>query len=196
MSHSINQAFSNTKKGNKNDELYTPKLLVDAVYPIFSERLEAIRYDKHRTPVVLCPFDLETSEFVIKFSEKYDVKFGHISTGEDFFTHDYGKWDACISNPPFSRKLDVFKKLDSFRSPWAMICNVMALNYHVVINYFTDNPKELIFFDKRVSFNGNPSSFGSCFVCNDMMLTEVKYLKLPHNNVGKNFIPSRMLIGN
>jgi hypothetical protein len=193
MAKSINQAFSNTKNKNKNDELYTPPILVDAVYDLFCERLESIRRHYHRTPTVLCPFDTKDSEFVIKFGKNYNVKYGHISTGQDFFEYDYGQWDVCISNPPFSRKLDVFKRLNSFRNPWAMICNVMALNYHEIINYFSDNPVELIFFDKRVSFNGNASSFGSCYICNDMIMNDVKFIKLEHNNVGKYFVPSRML---
>jgi hypothetical protein len=189
MSKSISQAFTT----HKSDNLYTPKIIIDAVFPIFKERLEAIRQDKHRDPIVLCPFDTSHSEFVIKFLENgYQVKYGHISTGEDFFEYDYGKWDICVSNPPFSKKLEVFKKLNAFRQPWAMIMNTMALNYEEIIRYFADNPVELIFFDRRVSYNGDPSSFGSCFICNDMLMSEVKFIKLPHNNTGKNFNPSRM----
>jgi hypothetical protein len=190
MAKSINQAFSNTKKGNINDELFTPRLIIDAAFPLFKKRLEGMK-----APIVLCPFDLQSSEFVKIFQEAgYVVKFGHISTGENFFIHDYGSWDICISNPPFSRKLEIFKRLDSFKKPWAMISNVMALNYQEIINYFADNPKEIIFFDKRISYNGRPSSFGSCFICNDILINKVQYIKLPHNNVGKNFMPSEMMI--
>jgi hypothetical protein len=189
MSHSISNAY----KKYLTDNLYTPRIIIDAAFPFFKERLEAIRYNKHRTPIVLMPFDTINSEFVKKFQEEdYDIKFGHIDTGQDFFTHDYGKWDVCISNPPFSKKLEVFKKLNAAKSPWAMIMNVMALNYEEIIRYFVDNPVELLFFDRRVSYDGNPSSFGSCFVCNDMMLSDVQFVKLPHNNTGKNFTPSSM----
>jgi hypothetical protein len=189
MSLSISEAFSK----HKTDNLYTPRILIDGAFPHLSQRLEAIRYNKHRKPIVLSPFDTADSEFVKKFYEEgYEVKYGHISTGEDFFTYDYGNWDACISNPPFSKKLEVFKRLNSFRRPWAMIMNVMALNYESMIRYFADNPVEILFFDRRVSFDGNPSSFGSCFVCNDMLMNDIEFEKLPHNNVGKNFVPSSM----
>jgi hypothetical protein len=188
MSYSIAKAYS----GKKTDNLYTPRFLVEAAYPFFIERLKLIRQTKYRKPIILCPFDTINSEFVKLFQQDYDVKFGHIDTGQDFFTHNYGQWDACISNPPFSKKLDVFKRLNSFKQPWAMVMNVMALNYEEIIRYFADNPVELLFFDRRVSYDGNPSSFGSCFVCNDMLTSEVKFAKLPHNNVGKHFEPSSM----
>jgi hypothetical protein len=189
MSHSISQAFSKSK----TDNLYTPRILIDSAFSYFKERIELVKHEKHKVPIILCPFDTKDSEFVIKIREEgYDVKYGHISTGQDFFTYDYGKWDICISNPPFSKKLDVFKKLNTFKQPWAMVMNVMALNYEEIIRYFSDNPVELLFFDRRVSYDGNPSSFGSCFVCNDMLTSDVKYAKLPHNNAGKYFIPSSM----
>jgi hypothetical protein len=180
---------------NKNDEYFTPRIIIDGAFPLFKERLEVVKHDENRTPIVLCPFDTNKSEFVKKFQmEGYQVKYGHISTGEDFFNYDYGKWDICISNPPFTKKLEIFKRLDFFKKPWAMISNAMILNYQEIINYFSDNPKELIFFDKKISYDGNLSSFGSCFICNDILIDKIKYIKLSHNNAGKYFIPSEMMI--
>jgi hypothetical protein len=69
----------------------------------------------------------------------------------------------------------------------------MALNYHEIINYFVENEPEIMFFDKRVSFNGKPSSFGSCYVCRNFLTQKIICHSLPHNNTGKNFIGSRMM---
>jgi hypothetical protein len=177
-----------------NDELYTPKILVDPMikYIVDYDNNKNAGTNSHIT--VWCPFDKEKSEFVLALQEnKINVEYSHIDYGQDFFTYEPKNWDLAISNPPFSRKLDVFKRLDSFDKPWAMIMNVMALNYMEINNYFYENPPiQLLFFDKRVSFNGNPSSFGSCYVCRDILPKDLVFEHLDNCNSGDNYIPSRM----
>ena len=81
-------------KFNKNDEYYTPSY---AVYPI-------IKYLKQGS-TVWCPFDKEESNFVqVLTKEGFDVIYGHIETGQDFFKVDIPKCDYIISNPPYSLK--------------------------------------------------------------------------------------------
>jgi len=186
MAHSISAA---TGKGKKNDELYTPQILVEPINKYL--QLWARKYKIY--PTVLCPFDNKKSEFV-KLLKNWNVKvkYGHIESGQDFFTHDYGEWDICISNPPFSKKLEVFKKLDEIGKPWAMICNVMMWNYHEIVDYFIDNEPELLFFNKRVSFDGNPSSFGSHYICRNLLPRKLICESLENNNAGKYFVPSGM----
>jgi len=97
MAHSISKAY----KSKRTDELYTPSILVQPIIKYVSNFIS-----KHnKPPTILCPFDTESSEFVQAFKNITTVKYGHINTGQDFFTHDYGDWDICVSNPPFSRKL-------------------------------------------------------------------------------------------
>jgi len=184
MAHSIAAAAK-----RNHDELYTPPILVE---PIVKYVDRWARKNKI-WPTILCPFDLENSEFCIQLKVWHSkIKFGHIKTGQDFFTHDYGDWDICISNPPFSRKLDVFKKLDETGKPWAMITNAMCLNYHEIIDYFIGNEPEILFFNKRVSYDGNPSSFGSCYICRNLLPKQIICEALPHNNTGKYYVPSGM----
>lgn len=73
-----------------------------------------------------------------------------------------------------------------------MLMNTMALNYNEIGNYFADNPVELLIADKRISFDGNPSSFNSCYVCKDFLPTRLEFVHVEHNNTGNNFVPSRM----
>ena len=54
MAHSIAGAF----KKNRNDEMYTPKILVDILKIPFE------RWLGNRKCVVWCPFDTEESEYV------------------------------------------------------------------------------------------------------------------------------------
>ena len=217
MAHSIAKAF----KANLNDELYTPRVLVEALeyewqnwYLTFmSQAIENLGYhglgsglkflaDGHLIdevkPVVWLPFDTEDSEFFHYFKDRgVPVEVSHLSMGEsfDFFKYEPRRWDIAVSNPPFSRKLDVFKRLYSLRKPWAMVMNTMALNYMEIGNFFADNPVQLLIPDKRVSYDGNPSSFNSCYVCRDFLRRDLQFCHLPHCNIGKDFVPSRMYKG-
>lgn len=73
-----------------------------------------------------------------------------------------------------------------------MLMNAMAINYHEIGEYFADNPIELLIPDKRISFDGNPSSFNSCYVCKNFLPTRLEFVHVEHNNTGKNFVKSRM----
>lgn len=202
MSKSIAQAYSFKNK----DECYTPKILVECIKPFFDRWIcntgikKITKYfnetGEMRSIRVWLPFDTIDSEFYYFFTERYpdiNVIVSHLSTGQDFFTwQPEVDFDIVISNPPFSRKLDVFKRLNSFGKPWAMVMNTMSLNYMEIGNYFADNPIQLLIPDKRVSFNGNPSSFNSCYVCKDFLPKDLMFVHLPHCNSGKDYVPSRM----
>jgi methylase of polypeptide subunit release factors len=110
-----------------------------------------------------------------------------------FFKYTPESFDLVISNPPFSRKLEVFKRLNELGKPWMMLCNIMCLNYMEIGNYFADNPCRLLIPDKRVSFDGNPSSFCSGYICKDILPKDLIFTKMKNCNSGKNFIPSRMI---
>ena len=88
-------------KFNKNDEYYTPSY---AVYPI-------MKYLKEGS-TIWCPFDKEDSQFVqVLTKEGFKVIYGHIETGQDFFKVEVPECDYIISNPPYSLKGEVFKRL-------------------------------------------------------------------------------------
>jgi ATP-dependent protease Clp ATPase subunit len=62
---------------------------------------------------VWCPFDTENSEFVLVLRENgYKVIHSHLWEGKDFLTYEPDEhYDCILSNPPFSIKLEVFKRL-------------------------------------------------------------------------------------
>ena len=118
----------------------------------------------------------------------------HIDNGQDFFTYEPEEdYDIIISNEPFSRKLDVFKRCNELGKPWVMLTNVMSLNYMEIGNYFADNPVQMLIPDKRISFDGNASSFCSGYFCKDFLTRDLEFCHLPHCNSGKDFVPSRMI---
>lgn len=188
MAHSIAGAF----KKNRNDEMYTPKILVDILKIPFE------RWLGNRKCVVWCPFDTEESEYVHFFKgyDNVEVVFSHRDAGQDFFEYEPEHWDISLSNPPFSRKLDVFKRLNELGKPWAMLSNIMCLNYQEIGYYFADHPVQMLIPDKRVSFDGNPSSFCSGYFCKDFLPSDLMFCHVKNNNAGRFHVPSRMYLTN
>lgn len=201
MSTSIRNAMK-----RDNDELYTPKILVDVIMPFvenFVDRYYSNWFSGKPIPRIWCPFDKENSEFVIalkeKFSQNVEILHSHISEdGGDFFEKiknlDYVH--LVLSNPPFSRKLDIIKTLNDYCIIWCLCMNLESLNYQVMGNYFADNPISLIIPDKKISFDGHCSSFNTSYFCSPDFLGDcnptVKFVHCEHNNQGKYFVPSRM----
>jgi hypothetical protein len=201
MSHSISGAFTKEKR----DELYTPKILVDVIQPFIQQIDDGFASNNHEVKIWL-PFDTEDSEYAYMCREhKYKYIASHISDGRDFFKWepDPSEYNLILSNPPFSRKLDVFKRCNKLGKDWIMLMNMMAINYMEIGSYFADNPVQFIIPDKRISFNGNPSSFCSGYVCKlnylyspiDHCESQLIFVHAPHCNSGKDFIPSRMYKG-
>jgi len=190
MAHSIAGAF----KPNRNDNLCTPRILVECLEDYLRWWCYRNGIKQPYEVLIWCPFDKETSEYVLFFkSLGYSVIATHIDDGQDFFTYEPAQYDIIISNPPFSRKLDVFKRCNALGKPWVMLSNLMCINYMEIGNYFADNPVEMIIPDKRVSFDGNPSSFCSGYFCKGFAEPSLSFVHLPHCNSGKDFIPSRMI---
>ena len=186
MASSISAAFTKLK----TDELYTPPILVEPII----KHLEYYQAINNKNIVVLCPFDKKNSEFVIAISkmEKIIVKYGHIDTGQDFFTYDYGNYDICISNPPFSLKKKIFEKLLTEKKSFALIGNLMMLNYEIIGRLFSGYNMQILSFDRRTSFDGKPSSFMSGYFCHNFLKNDLIFETLKNNNVGNNFIASKM----
>lgn len=172
----------NKSMRNKNDERYTPKILVKPIIDFIP---------KGKT--IWCPFDTKDSEFVIEFEKKgYKVIYSHIWEGKDFFEYEPANYDYIISNPPFSKKLEVLKRLYELNKPFAMLMNIECLNYQVVGNFFLDKELQLLIFDKKVSFDGNTASFNTSYFCNKILPKDLMFYHLEHNNTGNNFTGSKM----
>lgn len=167
----------------KNDERYTPPILVKPI----------LNYLKEKS-TIWCPFDTKTSEFVKILQEAgHNVIYSHFIYNQDFFTFEPQQdYDYIISNPPFSRKLEVLKRLYELDKPFAMLLNIECLNYQVVGEFFLDKDIQLLIFDKKVSFDGKTSSFNTSYFCKDILDKDLIFYHLEHNNTGDNFIGSNM----
>ena len=174
------------------DEYYTPKCLVGILEPYIKLWHKSFLKKHNREPIFWCPFDTENSEFCLFLKERnYQYVYSHITTGQDFFVYE-PEFDIAVSNPPFSQKTEVFNRLFEFKKPFAMIMNMMALNYQIMGNLFIDKGTQLLIPDKKISFDGNSSSFNSGYICKDFLPKDLIFCHIDKINVGKNFIPSRM----
>lgn len=165
-------------KFNKNDEYYTPSY---AIYPI-------IKHLKQNSKI-WCPFDKEDSQFVQVFKkEGFEVVYGHIETGQDFFKVEVPECDYIISNPPYSLKGEIFKRLYNIGKPFAMLINFQGIFDHKErFEMFKNNRVEMLWLSPRVNYikpneykaSGVP--FQSGYLCSKIFDKELNFEFLDKN---------------
>jgi len=183
---------------NKKDEYYTPKVLVEAIVPYLKSNPNTFDIPSEQL-TIWCPFDTENSEFVLVLRERgFNVIHSHIWTGQDFFEYEPDvEYHYIVSNPPFTQKLKVFKRLYELGKPFAMVMGLPILNYQEVGSFFIEQQKnehnlQLLIVDKKVSFDGNTASFNNSFFCWNVLDRDIVFHSLKHNNSRNNFTGSRM----
>ncbi|WP_455672744.1 tRNA (adenine-N(6)-)-methyltransferase [Phocaeicola sp.] len=149
---------------NRSDEKYTPGY---AVLPI----IKYIPTGK----IIWCPFDTEHSEFVIKLKEAgFVVENSHIQNGQDFFEYEPPRWDIIISNPPFSKKVEVFERCLNFGKPFALLMSNYWLNNSAPYRLFKDSELQFLMFDKRIQFDrGKSVPFNCSYFCHALLPKQV-----------------------
>lgn len=166
--------------GSGNDEFYTP---LYAVEPI-------TKYIKNNSKI-WCPFDTKDSWFVKRFNELgHQVVATHLRNGEDFFNIPVPDCDYIISNPPYSLKKEVFKKLFEIDIPFAMLVGVVGLfESQARFEMFRDNDFEMMYMNKRISYfksytDQKPSlnpPFSSVYLCHKMLPKQIIFEEINKN---------------
>ena len=175
-------SWLNVNSFDKKDEYYTPPILVEPITKYIPEG-----------NTVWCPFDTEDSEFVKKFRESgLKVVYSHIWKGQNFFQYEPERYDCIISNPPFTRKLEVLKRLYLLGKPFAMIMGLPILNYQEIGNFFLGKDLQLLIVDKKVSFDGNTASFNNSYFCKGILPKDIIFEHLENNNSRHYFVKSSM----
>ena len=138
-----NDSVDFAKRKGKSDEWFTP---FDAILPI-------LKYIKPNS-TVWCPFDKPVSNFVKMFEEEgHKVICSHIDNGGDFFEYEPEDYDIIISNPPYSLRNDVLKRLFKLNSPFAMLMNTNGLfDSKIRWDLFKNNNFTLIYLSGRVNY--------------------------------------------
>ena len=157
----INKGYLTAKTNKESDEVYTPSY---AVKPI-------IKYIKPGS-IVWCPFDTVDSAYVEELNAAgFTVIYSHIDDGYNFFEYEPDEYDVIISNPPFSIKDDILRRLNELDKPYAMLMPLPALQGQKRFKYLKGS--QALIFDKRINYykdalmtkTQDGVSFGSCYLC-------------------------------
>lgn len=164
-----------TDKQNPNDEFYTPEYAIEPL----------LKYIKPSSKI-WCPFDTDQSNFVKMFQkENHTVCLSHIESGQNFFEMEVPEFTNCIiSNPPYSKKTEVFDRLFKLGVPFAMLVGVVGLFESAKrFNMFKDNDFEIMYFNKRIAYfrdynEQKPSlnpPFSSVYICKGLLPKQIVF---------------------
>ena len=173
----VNKGYLTAKTDKASDEYYTPP---EAVKPI-------LKYiDMKGYPLtVWCPFDTEESQFVkLIHAAGHKVIASHIDNGENFFYYEPDEYDLIVSNPPFSIKDDILKRLSELGKPYAILLPLPALQGQKRFSYLKDC--QALIFDKRINFYTDEAqtkrdtgvSFASIYICKDFLPRDLIFEEL------------------
>lgn len=105
-------------------------------------------------------------------SANLNVVSGDLLTGSNYFLDSDlpERWDAMVTNPPFSLKYKWLARAYSFGKPFALLMPIDVFGSGQAQRLFKAHGVEVIFFDKRIDygmpnigFNGSSSQFASAW---------------------------------
>lgn len=161
-----NIGYLTAKQTDESNECYTPYYAVDPI-------LKYIPKDK----IIWCPFDEEWSAFYQSLKQNgYKVIRSHLKDGQDFFKYEPEKWDILLSNPPFSLKDKILKRVDNFNKPFALLLPLASLQGEKRYPYLKKGI-EVLCFDKRIAFHTENNfqkykkgvAFATCYICRNIL---------------------------
>lgn len=162
----VNTGYLTANAHADGDEMYTPYYCVTPLVKYINKNL-----------TVWCPFDKAWSAFVKTFTANGNtVIHTHIDDGQNFFTYEPSHYDVIISNPPFSKKDDVIKRLYELQKPFAVLLPMNSLQGVKRFRYFKQGV-QLLCFDQRVGFHSaddmqdpvEGSPFASAYFCKGVL---------------------------
>ena len=171
----LNKGYLTAKTDKASDETYTPAY---AIKPLVKYVQDYMKRNQKENLTIWCPFDLSNSKYVEVLSGISNVKiiYTHIDTGENFFFYEPTEpYDVIISNPPFSCKDDILKRLDELGKPYAMLLPLPTLQGQSRFPYLKNI--QYLGFDKRINYyrditmtkTQEGASFASCYLCKDFL---------------------------
>lgn len=163
----MNDGMIKADKSSLCNERYTPFY---AVRPL----LQYLPKDK----IIWCPFDEDWSAFVKVLREEggLTVINSSLDKGQNFFDFEPDEWDIIVSNPPFSKKKEVFERLTLLGKPYALLLPLDTLQGNCYFKYFRDS-LQLLIFDERTEYFQYPDfektkrgvAFTSAYFCKDLL---------------------------
>ena len=175
----LNVGYLKAKTDKASDEVYTPAYAVKPILK-YIDRGNKLQY------TIWCPFDTEESEYVkLIRKEGHKVIASHIDEGKNFFEYEPEEdYDFIISNPPFSIKDDILKRLAELDKPYAMLLPIPTLQGQKRFEFMKGC--QALIFDKRINYFTDASrksiqkgvSFGSFYLCHDFLPKDLIFEEL------------------
>lgn len=171
----LNKGYLTAKTDKESDEVFTPEY---AVKPIL----------KYLPPqsVVWCPFDTADSAYVrLIEATGRKVIATHIDQGQNFFDFVPDEpYDIIVSNPPFSIKDAVLRRLWELNKPYAILLPIPSLQGQKRFPYIRDC--QALIFDKRINYYKDVTakviqkgvSFGSFYLCRNLLPKDLIFEEL------------------
>lgn len=135
---------------------------------------------------VWCPFDTEQSQYVLLLKKHgYNVIYSHIDNKQNFFYFEPEEsYDCIISNPPFSLKDDILKRLTELNKPYAVLLPLPSLQGQKRFPYLQGT--QALIFDKRINFYQDIEqtimskgvAFASIYICKDFLPKDLIFQQL------------------
>lgn len=178
---SLNIGMFTSDINETGDERYTPDYAVNYIAE-FAKKFHNI----------WCPFDTEDSAYTRILRQK-----GHkvFATGdEDFFYIAPPSCDCIITNPPFSKKNEVLKRLYKLHIPFAILLPIPALQATSRFDMFHNYGLQLLVPDRRIDFwydkkhtiAKGRSPFGSAYFCYKFLPQDLMFKKIEGYEILKN----------
>ena len=103
--------------------------------------------------MIWLPFDTKESAYYIRLKELgFKIIQSHINEGKDFFEYQPEQWDVILSNPPFSKKDKVLKRLYELEKKFAVLLPLNSLQGKSRYECFKQGI-QLLSFDGRISYH-------------------------------------------
>jgi hypothetical protein len=178
----LNKGYLTAKTDKASDEVYTPE---EAVKPLIKHLLHYQSTRCKEKLVIWCPFDTEDSNYVtVLRNAGFEVIASHIDNGQNFFYYEPEAYDIIVSNPPFSIKDDVIKRLYELDKPYAMLLPIPTLQGQKRFPYMLDC--QALLFDKRINYFRDMKtreiqkgvSFGSFYLCRKFLKKDLIFEEL------------------
>lgn len=101
-----------------------------------------------------------------------------------FFEYEPQNYDVIISNPPFSIKDEILKRLNELNKPYAMLLPLPTLQGQKRFDYLLNT--QVLIFDKRINFFKDYKikeiqkgiSFASIYVCKNFLPKDLIFERL------------------
>lgn len=179
----LNKGYLTAKTDKDSDEVYTP---CEAVKPIIKHLRDYQAKAQKEELVIWCPFDTLESNYVtmLQAIPGFRVIATHIDNGENFFYYEPENYDVIVSNPPFSIKDDIIKRLYELNKPYAMLLPIPSLQGQKRFPYMKDC--QALIFDKRINYFKDMKtkevqkgvSFGSFYLCRKLLANDLIFEEL------------------